>query len=194
MFCNNSTAIRQNFGDVFWILQKSREIIDFRHSSGLALPPALTRHHSRHGLREYDGKSAESASRSVDSRRALDGIEQLRWVVALAIFEDQLHLADVGDARGGVAVDHYQVGLLAGGHGAEMVQLAEIFRPVGCRDLNGFERRESALHQQLDIALVGETGEGAAVAGRVGAGHEESARFDKGILESQLLLESLRHH
>src|SRR5512133_3782603 len=110
------------------------------------------------------------------------GFEQLGRVVRDAVLEDELHFANIGDPVGGVAVDDDEVGMLAGGDRADAVLLAEELRAVGRGDPDGFDGRESAFDEELDVAEIGETGEGASVAGRVGAGDEEAAGFGEGAL------------
>ena len=53
-------------------------------------------------------------------------------------------------------------------------------------DVDRFERREAAVDQELEVALIAEAGEHRAVAGRIAAGQEQAARFDEGALERLL--------
>ena len=94
----------------------------------------------------------------VQGNRAAYRLQQLHGVVADTSFEHHLDFANIRDAGGGIAVDHHEVGLLAGGNGPDVVELAEELRSVGSRDLDGLRTSESRLYEQLDIALVGEPG------------------------------------
>ena len=50
---------------------------------------------------------------------AFDGVEEFGGVVADAVFEDDFDFFDVVDVGGGVAVDDDEVGVFAGGDGAD---------------------------------------------------------------------------
>src|SRR5260370_41131245 len=53
-----------------------------------------------------------------------DGVEEFGGVVADAVFEDDFYFFYVGDVGGGVAVDDDEVGVFAGGDGADFGLLA----------------------------------------------------------------------
>ncbi len=69
-----------------------------------------------------------------------DGLEEFGRVVADAVLGDGLF--DVGDVDGGVAVDEDEVGLLAGGDGADAVRLAQEPSSVLYLDVDGFDGGE----------------------------------------------------
>jgi hypothetical protein len=50
---------------------------------------------------------------------AFDGVEEFGGVVAYAVFEDDFDFFDVVDVGGRVAVDDDEVGVFAGGDGAD---------------------------------------------------------------------------
>ena len=107
---------------------------------------------------------------SVLAVAAFDGVEEFGGVVAYAVFEDDFDFFDVVDVGGGVAVDDDEVGVLAGGDGADGCLLAEVGGSVEGGDFDGFEGGEAVgVDEEFDLALVAEAGEGAAVAGGVGA-------------------------
>ena len=85
--------------------------------------------------------------------------DQLRRVVADALLEHRLDLADVADRRRRIAVDHDQVGLLADRDAADALVAAEILRAVQRRDRDRLERREAGIDQQLDLPLIRESRE-----------------------------------
>jgi hypothetical protein len=57
--------------------------------------------------------------------RPTDRFQQLHGVVTGTVFEYQLHFANIGDPGSGIAVDHQEVRLLAGGDGPNAVDFAE---------------------------------------------------------------------
>src|SRR5258705_8557342 len=107
---------------------------------------------------------------------AFDGVEEFGGVVAYAVFEDDLYLFYVGDVGGGVAIDDDEVCVFAGGDRADLGLLTEVGGAVEGADLDGFDGGEAVgVDEELDLALVAEAGEGAAVAGGIGAAHGEAA-------------------
>ena len=83
----------------------------------------------------------------------------------------------------GVAFDDDEVGVFAGGDGADVACAAEVGGAVEGGDLDGFDGGEAGVDEELDLALVAEAGEDAAVAGGVGAGEQEAAGGDELALE-----------
>src|SRR4029079_1622903 len=75
---------------------------------------------------------------------AADRGNQLRRIVADPLPEDRLHLADVGDGGRRIAVDDHQVGLFAGGDGANPGVAPQILRAVRRANLDGFDRGEAS--------------------------------------------------
>lgn len=59
---------------------------------------------------------------------------------------------------------------------------------ISAIDADSFSGREAARDQQFDVALIGESAKSAAAAGRVGAGHEQSASSVQGAFELLILL------
>ena len=66
---------------------------------------------------------------------------------------------------------------------------AEILRAVQRADRDRFERRETGLDQQLDLPLIGEAGDDAARAGRIGAGDQRAAGLHERALHPHRLRE-----
>ena len=118
--------------------------------------------------------------------------DELGRVVADAFLEHEGDFADVGDLRGRISVDDDEVGLLADGDRSDAVGASEVRRAVERADLDGLERRESALDEQLELALVGESGDHAAAARRIGAGEQRSAGAEEIHLELTRLGEERR--
>jgi hypothetical protein len=58
---------------------------------------------------------------SVKADLAADGIDEFRGVVADAVLEDEVHLFDVFNVGGGVALQHHDVGHFAGSQRANFV-------------------------------------------------------------------------
>src|SRR5262245_16187667 len=96
-----------------------------------------------------------------------DGLDQLRRIVADTLLEDCLDFADVSDLRGRVARQHDQVRLLPDRDRADLLCAAQVGRAVQGADLDRLERREPALDQQLDRALVRVAGNDPTAARRV---------------------------
>src|SRR3954469_10773009 len=105
-------------------------------------------------------------TRSVEPDLSLHRCDQLRRIVADAFLEDCHDFSNVLDARRRVAIEHDQIRLLADGDRAGAIRAAEVGSTVERADLDRLERRESALDEQLECALVGEAGNDAAAAGR----------------------------
>jgi hypothetical protein len=121
---------------------------------------------------------------SVLAVAAFDGVEEFGGVVAYAVFEDDFDFFNVVDVGGGVAVDDDEVGVFAGGDGADGRLLAHVGRAVQGRDFDGFEWGEAAgFNEEFNFALVSEAGEGTAVAGGIEAGDEEASGGDEFVLE-----------
>src|ERR1041385_1603575 len=142
------------------------------------------------------GATARAARRRASSCSVLsvappDRREELLRIEANAVLEHDLDVLDVGDPGRRVALDHDQVGVLADGDAADAVLAAEVLRAVERRDLDRLDRREPALDQELDLALVAEAGEHAAVAGRIGAGDQEAAGGDERALERHVAAQPL---
>src|SRR5580700_6165346 len=102
----------------------------------------------------------------------LDGLDQFVGIVAYAVFENNFYVADVGDFRGGVALDDDQVRLFIGRDGAGAGVGFQPFRAVQGGDLDGFDGGEFGFNQEFQVAEIAEPGHGAAVAGGVDAGHQ----------------------
>src|SRR5689334_5348880 len=83
-----------------------------------------------------------------------DGSDQLRRIVADTFLEHERHLPNIVDARGGITVQHDEVSLFTDRDRADAIRATEVRRTVERRDLDRFERRESALDEQLDGALI----------------------------------------
>src|SRR5712692_10866492 len=126
---------------------------------------------------------------SAQAYQPADRLDQLRRIITDAIFENEFDFFDVRDIGGGVAVNHHNVRGLSGGERADTVQFAEELRAVGRSNVDGFERREARFHQHLDFALVAESGNDSAVAGRVVSSEPQTPGFDEVALELQFLLE-----
>jgi len=99
---------------------------------------------------------------------------------------------NVGDGRRRVAVDDHDVGLLADRERADPVVSPEVLGTVERADGDRFERRETGLDQELELALVRVTGDHAASTGRIGARDQEATGFDERALEDQRLRKQLR--
>ncbi len=96
-------------------------------------------------------------------------------VEGYAVFEDEDGVFDVVDVFAGVAGDDDEVGVFAGGDGADVVGAAFEGGAVEGADFDGFEGSEAGVDEELDLALIAEAGESAAVAGGVRAGEEKAA-------------------
>src|SRR5450432_4668902 len=72
------------------------------------------------------------------------------------------------------------------------IVLAQELRTVLRRDADRLQGRETRFDEQLDLALISESGKYAAEARRIFAREEEPARFDERALEFHLLLEQCR--
>src|ERR1041384_6544061 len=119
-----------------------------------------------------------SAGDSVLAVAGFDRGEQLLGVEADAVLEHDLDVLDVLDPGRRIALDHDEVGVLADRDAADPVLAAEVDRAVERRDLDRLDRREPGLDEELDLALVAEAGDDAAVAGRVRAGDQEATGGD----------------
>src|SRR5436309_3099510 len=90
--------------------------------------------------------SKPSASRRtaplVLSIATLHRLEQLLRVVADAVLEDDLHVLDVRDARRRIAFDDDEIGVLAGGDGADAIGASEERGAVERGDADRFDGRE----------------------------------------------------
>jgi len=128
---------------------------------------------------------------SVLAVAAADGVEELLRVEGDAVFEDEGGVFDVVDVVAGVAGDDDEVGVFAHGDGADVVGAVFEGGAVEGADFDGFDGREAGGDEELDLTLVAVAGEGAAVAGGVGAGEEEAAGFDEGVLHGHVVVEHL---
>src|SRR6185312_12830344 len=81
---------------------------------------------------------------------SLHGCDQLRRVVADPLLEHDVDVLEVGDARGRVAVQHDEVGLLAYCDGTDFRRASEKGRAVERADLDRLERREPALDEEFE--------------------------------------------
>ena len=75
----------------------------------------------------------------------------------------------------GLPLHDHQVGILARRDRADAVGEPEIGRAVQRPDADRFDRCEAGLDQQLELALVAEARDDAAVAGRIGPGDQQAA-------------------
>ena len=64
--------------------------------------------------------------------------------------------------------------------------------PFSVADPDRLDRAEPGLDQQFELALVAETGNDPAIAGRVGPGHQQPACGDELPLEAEVVLVGLR--
>src|SRR5690348_12396995 len=96
---------------------------------------------------------------------SLHGCNDGRGIVADPIFEHRYHVLYVVDVLRRVAVNEHEIGILADGDRTNRLVASERFRAVERGHLNRLFGRQSALHEQLDIALVAEPGGCRAVTG-----------------------------
>ena len=108
-------------------------------------------------------------------------------IVPDALLEHERHLANVIDSRRRIAVDHDEVGLLAGGDRPDERAAAEERGAVQRADFDRLERREARFDEQLERALVGVAGDHAAAARRIGADEQRAAGAKKVDLELRQL-------
>src|SRR5947209_19782546 len=88
----------------------------------------------------------------------LRGVEKFLRVVSDAVLEHELHVLDVVDASGRVALHDEEIRILAHGDRPNLILAAEECGTVERRDANGLERREALFGQQLDLAMIAESG------------------------------------
>jgi len=119
----------------------------------------------------------------------IHGLDQFLRVVSNTIAEHDSHLLDIGDLLRWIAIDHYQVRRLALRDSADPIRLAQILRRVQSVNANRLSRSESRLHQQHNVALIGEPRQRASVATRIRARHQLAACFHESVLELHFLLE-----
>ncbi len=105
-----------------------------------------------------------------------DGFDELDRIEADPLLEDSLDVADIGNRRRRIAVDDDEIGLLSDGNRTNRGVTSEVRGAVQRADADRFERRESGLDEQLDLALIRVAGNDAAATGGIGAGNEPAAR------------------
>src|SRR5688572_25250356 len=98
--------------------------------------------------------------------------EKLRRVVAHPVLEDQLDVADGPRVERWVSLYDHEIGDLALGHRPKAVELAEHSRPVRGHDTHGLDRREPGLDQKLEVPLIAQARQHAAVSGWIHPGGE----------------------
>src|SRR5579864_2025505 len=125
----------------------------------------------------------------VESYRAANRLNQFCRIISDAILENDFHLLDVLDFRGGVAVNHSEVGGFSRGQRANAIVFSEEFRAILRGDMNGLDGSEARFDEQFDFSLVAETGEIAAIAGGVFTGEQHAASLHEIPLELHFVLQ-----
>src|SRR5262249_41268795 len=83
------------------------------------------------------------------------------------------------------------IGALASSEGANRGGFAEVFRAVQRLDANGFERSEPGFDEKLDITLIAEAREDAAVTAGIFSRDEQAAGLDESALELHFFFEEI---
>src|SRR6266550_8359167 len=90
------------------------------------------------------------------------------------------------------ALDHDQIGVLAGPDRSDSILAAEECRPVQRRDADRLDGLEARFHQELDLPLIAETREVASDPDGVRASDQQSSRGGERALEFHVLPEHER--
>jgi Thiamine pyrophosphate enzyme, C-terminal TPP binding domain len=118
------------------------------------LPPHITFKQARH--------FAHSMAKDPHGRSALRGTARQLLNKLFAGWrkngEDRFNVLDVLDLPGGVACNDEEVGRLADGDRADGAFLTEEGRTVLSGNVDGFHRRKTGLHEQLEITLITQAG------------------------------------
>src|ERR1700761_1653200 len=96
---------------------------------------------------------------SVLAVAAFHGVEEFLGVKRDAVFEDEFGVFDVVDVFAGVAGDDDEVGVFADGDGADVIGAPFEGGSVEGADFYGFKWGEAGFDEELELALVGVTGE-----------------------------------
>src|SRR5579862_5664232 len=72
---------------------------------------------------------------------------------------------------------------------ADLILFAEVCSAIEGRNLDGFERRESGLHQQFDLALIAESGDNASIAGGIRTGQQQSSGLGECVFQFHVAFE-----
>src|SRR5579862_3877886 len=94
-------------------------------------------------------------------------IEQFSRIEPNAVAENDLYLLDIRNLVHRISIQDHQVGLLALGNGADLIFQAEELGTVECRDPDRLGGSKPAINQKLDVALIPEAPERAAVPGGI---------------------------
>src|SRR2546425_5720736 len=120
-------------------------------------------------------------------------LQELGRIVSHAVLEHDLDVLDIRDATSWIALHHHQVRVLANGDRADLILAAEKGRAVQGRDVNGLDRREPGLDQQLDLPLIPEAGDVTGETDRIGAREQGLARRREGARQAPLPPPASRH-
>src|SRR5687768_11992767 len=98
------------------------------------------------------------------SHQSLDRLDELLCIPPYTVFENDLDILDIADARGGIALYDHQIGLLTRGDRTYAGIFTQKFCSIQTVDLDRLERRKPCFDKKFNPAKISEPRHDPAVA------------------------------
>lgn len=133
------------------------------------------------------GRRARERWLSADANLSAHGIDQTVRVVASAIFENDLDILDVRDARRRVAFDQHEIRTLTRCECPDVLLPTEEVRAVLRGYMNRFNGTKTRFDQEFYLPLIAVPWQNPAIPSRVRPREQQPAGGDEGTFELHLL-------